>query len=109
MNVLNSVAINAQSNSGTVNSAAYQAYETVFASIQATFTDGAAAGALNLQASNDNGVTPTNWNTVGTVAVAAGATTMLAKVETCYRWLRVQFVSSGGAGTLTATLNTMSY
>lgn len=109
MNVLNSVAIAAQSNTGTVNSAAYTAYETVFASVQATFTDGAAAGALNLQASNDAGTSPSNWNTIATQSVASGATTLIPKTETCYRWLRVQFVSSGGAGTLTATLNTMSY
>ena len=76
-------------------------------SAQAVFTDGAAAGSMEFQGSNDVSETnaPTHWSVIGTPAtVAAGATTMLPELSVTYRYTRVTFISSGGAGTITVSV-----
>lgn len=104
MEAFNSPVINAVANTGTVVSAAFDGTYLVNCTAQAKFTDAAAAGTLKIQCSNDP-VNPTNWNDVplATAAVASGALTMTPILSTplCYKWLRVSFTSSGGAGTLT--------
>lgn len=93
------------SNSGTVDSS----YMTSV-SAQAFFTDGAAAGTLKLQMSNDH-ANPTNWNDItgATVTVAAGATSAIPKIDICCQWIRAVWTSTGGAGTFTANLKTLGF
>lgn len=108
MNTLNELIWNAVANTGTVTSAAVDARFLCSATVQAKFTDNTAAGSLKLQGSNDS-VSPANWNDVAnssaTVASGALTTTPLLTPILCYQWIRAVFVSSGGAGTITAYLH----
>lgn len=100
----------AVANSGTVTSAAVTAVQIIAATCQATFTDGSAAGTLKLQGSND-AAAPATWNDIPntSVSVTSGATscTPVAAPPLCYNWIRAVFVSSGGAGTITARMQTV--
>lgn len=82
----------------------------------AVFTDAAAAGALKVQWSNDvassgdlpSSFLPTNWLDVpsATVTVAAGATSFIPMpTQICYRWLRLVWTRTAGAGTFTVFMN----
>lgn len=95
-------------NSGTTSTAAIDVSFVTNGSAQAVFTDGAAAGALTFQASNDHLSPPTNWTTVPSTSqtVTAGATVLIPNTLLCYRWLRATFVSTGGAGTIAITIET---
>jgi len=110
METRNYAAMAALVNSGTVYSAAINAQFLLGATAQATFTDSTAAGTLSLQASNDPG-TPINWNAIPNTSatVSAGATTMtpIQSAPFAYQWIRVVWVSSGGAGTITCNLHGM--
>lgn len=75
-------------------------------SIQAIFSTTSLAGNLKLQVSNDPTVTPTNWSTLSTTAVAAGALTLIPTVETSYQWVRVRWEPSAGTGNVTININT---
>ena len=113
MSPANVRAIDAAANTGTVTSAAFPAQFLIGATAQAFFTDNAAAGSLKLQGSNDPPIgTPTHWSDIqnSSAAVTAGATTCTPPLAAylCYQWIRVAFVSSGGAGTLSAHLHTWS-
>ena len=111
MSPANFLAIDAATNTGTVTSDAYPAQFLVGATAQASFTDNTAAGSLKLQGSNDP-KSPTNWSDIPSTAtaVASGATTATPPLAAylCYQWIRVAFVRSGGAGTLSAYLHTWS-
>lgn len=112
MRQANSQILSTVANTGTVASKAVPAEYLLGATVQATFTDNTAAGTLKLQGSNDpSTVTPTNWNDVpnSSIAVTAGATSCTPPLSAylCYNWLRVVFVSSAGAGTITANLQTI--
>jgi hypothetical protein len=106
-------------NSGTSSTAAIDTTNTLRGSAQAVFSDGAAAGSLKLQGSNDftnagnlpSNFVPTHWNDIPstTQAVTAGATTLIPSTEFSYRWIRVTFVSTGGAGTITVLPNFLGY
>jgi hypothetical protein len=100
----NPVLMSAVANSGTKVSSAIDASQIVSGSIQASFTDGAAAGTIAIQCSNDplpSG--PSNWNTPtnGSAAVTSGALTLITLPTIACRWLRASWTSTGGAGTLT--------
>lgn len=115
----NVILFNAQANTtGAKNSLVIDAQNIVSGSLQASFSDGAAAGTLVLQCSNDNPSlifagsatpVPVNWSTCtnGTInasaTVASGALTFMSLQWLNSRWLRVQWTRSGGAGTLTVT------
>lgn len=114
----NVVLMNAVSNSGTKLSAVIDAQNIVSGSIQASFTDGSAAGTLVLQCSNDAPSSvytgsavpvPTNWSTcanasnTATASVSSGALTLISMQWLNSRWLRVSWTRSGAAGTLTVT------
>ena len=96
------------SNTGTVVSAAVDSRFRWGATVQAKFTDSSAAGTLKIQGSNDP-VAPTNWNDIPnmTASVTSGSTTATpnSDVPLCYQFIRVVFVSSGGAGTVSANLH----
>lgn len=83
-----------------------------FASIQAEWTGGTAAGTLKIQISNDI-VTPSttadpganvvNWSDwTGSSTTVAGAGNFGWNVESGYSWVRLVFTRSGGTGTLNA-------
>ncbi len=113
----NPILLSAVSNSGTKNSVAIDASYIISGSIQANFSDSAAAGTLTLQGSNDpsaglstdaNGnLIPVHWDTVkngsisATATVSAGALTTISMQWLNYRWLRVEWTQSSGAGTIT--------
>lgn len=94
----------------TANSAAFDTSSVVAISLQMTFTDGAAAGTVKLQASNDN-TNPTVWSDVAsqTATVAAGATVLIPKFDISYQWMRAVWTSTGGAGTMTAKVKTVGF
>ena len=92
-------------NAGTTSTAALDISSMFASSCVAVFSDGTAAGTLKFQASDDKaaseGGTPSTWvDLTGSASVSSGATTALPKIDVCYNWLRVTFVSSGGAGTI---------
>ena len=86
------------------------------ASFQAVFGDATAVGSINIQASNDlyankyldntTLFTPTNWTTVGTAAVTAGASVVISLNNMSFRWLRVVYTSTSGGST---TVNVNMY
>lgn len=102
----------AVTNTGTVTSIAIDASYLISATVQAKFTDVAAAGTLKLQASNDNAL-PTNWNDIpnSSATVASGALTTTPPIAApfSYRWIRAVFVSSGGAGTINGVMQGIGY
>lgn len=108
MQYFNEPILTAVANAGTVTSAAIDSRFRCGATVQAKFTDGSAAGTLKIQGSNDPNA-PTNWNDIPnmTATVASGATTCTPNTDVllCYQWVRVVFVSSGGAGTISANLH----
>lgn len=117
MKFLNDVVFNAQA-IASVNSAAIDCSQMVTVSLQASFTDAAAAGTIKLQASNDHTnagnlptFTPTNWSDIPTATAtsAAGATVLIAATNVCYQFIRVVWTRTAGAGTFTATLKTVNY
>lgn len=82
-------------------------------SIQGAVT-GTAAGTLKLQYSNDfvgNPAIPQpiNFSDVptATVAVAGAGVYSIPKTELCYRWLRIVYTATSGAGTITVNSNTL--
>lgn len=110
----------AQANTaGAKNSVVVDAQQIVSGSIQASFTDGTAAGTLVLQCSNDapsavigsgSGTpVPVNWSTcangsnTGSATVSSGALTFISLQWLNSRWIRLQWTRSGGSGTFTAT------
>ena len=113
-NLNDSVTIN---NLSTTSTQAFDATNTFRVSAQAAFTDGAAAGTLTLQVSNDQtnagnvafDFTPTHWSIVATQTVTAGALTLIPSTELSYRWYRFTFASTGGAGTITVLVNSLGY
>jgi hypothetical protein len=100
----------AKANTGTVASSAIPAKFIINATVQAVFTDAAAAGTLKLQASNDP-VNPVHWSDIvgGSIAVAAGSTSMTPSLPNAlsYQWIRAVFVSTGGAGLINGYMNTV--
>jgi hypothetical protein len=111
------------SNTGTQVSAPIDANQLISASFVATFTDGAAAGTLKLQCSNDpvsagagnvySAFTPTNWvdvpGSTATAAVSSGANAVIyLPANFCARHLRVSFTSSAGAGTFIVNMDGLS-
>lgn len=120
MRNLSSIVVNAQNNvAGPTEFSKIDSNQLFAASFIATFTDAAAAGTLKVQASND-------WDNAGNVAaaaftpaanswvdvpsasvlVAAGATSLVPMPQQiCYRWLRLVWTRSAGAGTLSVYLN----
>ncbi len=100
------VALNAVTNTGTPVSAAYPADFVQFATVQAVFSDSAAAGSLQLQQSNDL-TAPTDWSPVAAsaFAVTAGGTQVTPVAQLCAKWYRVAFARTAGAGTITARVH----
>lgn len=103
MRFSNPTLINAITNAGTVNSVAVPTQFETSGSFQISFTDSGAAGTFVVQASNDPGLTPVNWNTIPntSTSITAGATTLVTVAILNYRWIRAQFIHSAGAGTFT--------
>lgn len=117
MSPLNNILINAQPNTGTVASIAIDGRFLFSGSIQANFSDSGAGGTLTLQGSNDpqeglqqsapNIYVPIHWDTVkngsisATATVSSGALTTISMQWLNYRWIRVVWIQSAGAGTVT--------
>jgi hypothetical protein len=121
MRNLSAIVVNAQTNV-TTSFSKIDANQLISASFIATFTDAAAAGTLKLQASNDfdnagnvaaAAFTPsaTSWVDVpsASVVVAAGATSLIPMpLQISYRWLRLVWTRTAGAGTLSVNINAQS-
>ncbi len=111
----NDTIISAVANTGTVVSSAIDANFLAYLTAQASFTDGTAAGTLKIQGSNDpaNPPSTSSYNDIASAAatVASGAltTTPVLAAPLCYRWVRVSFTSSGGAGTFTVNVHGWGY
>jgi hypothetical protein len=114
MRQLNQAIVNAASNATTTFSQidVGQMYEV---SLIANFSDAAAAGTLKAQVSNDVppngnplGFIATNWVDLpsATVTVASGATSIVPMpVNMTYRWMRLVWTKTAGAGTITVNVN----
>ena len=101
------VALNANWTSGAILLESIVLY-----SLQLVCT-GAVTGSFKLEASNDDvdledyangGKSPTNWSTVASssVAIVAAGDVLYTVSEVPYRWVRVVYTNSGGAGSLTS-------
>lgn len=100
-----------------INSNAIDLQQGSLAAIQAVWTGATAIGTASLQISNDNvavpaagsanpGVNVVNWSTyTGSTTSISGAGNFLWNLNNVgYRWLRLNYTSSSGAGTLNAIL-----
>ncbi len=108
MQQFNYSAITAQTNTGTVDSAAIHAKFITSLSAQGVFTDNSAAGTLKLQWSNDV-VAPTHWTDIASssISVTAGGTVGTIVLPCCFEWIRVTYTRSGGAGTFSVRVKTL--
>lgn len=114
MKPVNSIVINALSDAVTQTSAAFDTWSMYRVSAQAFFSDGTAAGALKLQASNDISTAnnlaidqaPIHWNDIpnSSQTVTAGASVLIPSMEIGYRWIRAVWTPSAGAGNITVSL-----
>ena len=114
MRMINQLALNAIASASSTPSNPILAEDIFNITCNATFSDGAAAGTLSLQGSNDPkgnalapNVVPTTWVTIpgATATVASGGATLLIPTNpVCYQWIRVLWAKSGGAGTVTAAI-----
>lgn len=119
MRTLNFAPINGVSNDGNKVSDAIDMSQVFAISAIGTFSDAASTGTLKLQGSNDIPVdtvappqfVPTNWADVpsATVAVTAGGTVVFEKNPICYRWVRVSWTRTAGAGTFSVRVNTQGF
>lgn len=110
--------VSAQSNA-TTSFAAMDTSQWYALSLVVNFSDASAAGTLKLQASNDPpggqtlaaGFVPTNWVDItnATVTVASGATSIIPYTLASYRWIRIVWTRSSGAGTLTVNMNAQEF
>lgn len=115
----NKVLMSAVANDGNKESDFIDTSQVYAISLLASFTDAAAAGTLKFQGSNDvpadqikpNSFAPTNWADIlnASVAVAAGANATLQVSQLCYRWVRVTWTRSAGAGTFTVRINQQGF
>ena len=109
MTPANFLALSAVANVGTPVSAAFDGRFVRYATVQASFSDVAAAGSLVLQGSNDPGPTLTNWTAIpaSAFAVTAGGVQLTPVALICHQFIRVAFARTAGAGTITANLHTL--
>lgn len=75
--------------------------------------EGTLAGSIKLQFSNDpvDAEAPTNWVDIptATVALTAAAKVGIAKIDVCYNWVRANFSSPTGTGSVTLLLKSNGY
>lgn len=90
----------------------------VFAISAQSVVTGTSTGTLNIQGSNDiapavdssGKFVPTNWSTIGTVAIAGANTYMIPKFDVCYSWIRASFTFGNAAvGTITVNIKTLGF
>jgi hypothetical protein len=111
--------INGVSSGASATSSAIDASQIYGISAQAVFTDITSTGTVKFQGSNDPcaygnvaaDFTPTNWSDVlnGSVAVTAGGVVSIQVDPVRYRWLRVVFTRTAGAGTITVNVNAQGF
>jgi hypothetical protein len=120
MRHLNKNIIDAVANNGDKQSAAINTEQVYAISAIATFTDAASAGTLKFQGSNDVPIdtvappsfVPTNWADIPATAggtVTAGTSIAIEKTSLCYRWVRLTWTRSAGAGTFSVNANTQGF
>lgn len=110
MRFLNEAALNAADASANVSSSAIDAAYLVSCSVQAVLAAGGdAVGTLKLQFSNE--AKPSTWSDVASasVSVSSAGTYTIGKTELCFRWVRLAYVSTSGAGSLTANIQALGF
>lgn len=125
MRFLNEAALNAADVSATVSSSAIDAAYLVSCSVQAVVVDaptpevpegdppaeppGDATGTLKLQFSNE--AKPSTWSDVAnaSISVSGDGTYIIGKTDLCFRWVRLSYVRTSGAGTMTANLQALGF
>jgi hypothetical protein len=112
MRVLRETAINGVSAAASVQSSALDASCLTSISAVATFTDSAAAGDIHFEVCNDP-TTPVNWILApaasGKVTVSTGGTVVCEITSLTYQWVRIAWVRSAGAGTVTVNLKASGF
>ena len=118
MRYTNKIVLNAVTNDGNKTSSAIDASQLFAASVIGVFSDGAAAGTIKIQGSNDTNedsnlqsvrnFTPTNWVDIPSAsgAVTAGEVEVAVANPLCYRWIRATWTRTAGAGTIIFYLQT---
>lgn len=117
----NSAIISAASATATQNSIVLDASQVFSCSFQIISSSGSNAGSLQAQFSNDppNGLLadangrliPLNWSSLGTAAMITSGGLQSIQISQSsyagYRWLRVVWTPSAGAGTITVNSITL--
>lgn len=111
----NPVLLNAVDATVTQYSAAVDAAFLYSGSFQAFFSNNSAAGTLYLQGTNEpweelgGNVLPSHWVNIpnASLVVASGVTVLSAAIQLGYRWVRVQWVPTGGSAGTKITCNGM--
>lgn len=87
----------------------------LFAASAQVVATGTCAGTLKLQFSNDDSQSiagnPVNWINISSaqVAISAGATTGIAKIDLSYQYIRAVFTPISGSGTITAVVSAKGF
>lgn len=102
----------------TISGPAIIGDQLVVGSFQTTFGDTAAAGTIQIQASNDippagnipNNFVPTHWSNIPNASstVTAGIAPLILIPQMAFRWIRVQFVQTT-PGTSTVSVNMFAF
>lgn len=103
-------------NTSSQNLPAIYAAQLFGVSVLAIQGDGAAAGTVKLQASNDlgpaanlqGGFVPSHWVDIPNTSqsVTSGGAVLVPYTQICYQWIRVVWTySSGASSTITAEIN----
>ncbi len=56
-------------------------------------------GSVIVEASNEQ-VMPSNFSVISTTAISAATLVLVPQFDICYRWLRITYTPSSGAGTV---------
>lgn len=99
----NFVVLNVPSAAGADSDPVYSG-NAVNWSVQATVTDATAEGTVTIQVSNDN-LTPTNWETLDDIAIAAGEGGFLNFSNMSVQWMRISLaITTPGDGDVVVTV-----
>lgn len=119
MRQLTKLLMDAVANDGNKESACIDVSQVYAISLIGTFTDSASTGTLKFQVSNDIPVdtvappafVPTNWAdaAAGSIAATAGGSITVNVDKMNYRWARVTWTRTAGAGTFSVRTNSQGF
>lgn len=111
MRFLRETLFSSQDAAGNLASVVIDSSQLISASVQGLAT-GTIVGSLKLQSSNDapsNISPPTDWSDIGTVAISAAGVVQINKLDLSYRWIRVTYTATSGAGNLSVSIHALGF